>query len=118
MIDFCVMRNEIGEYEEEIKQESREKFFELFKSYGATEEDIENLKVKLPEMPENFHVNGIEHKLALLDSMGVPIEKICEHPRFLQSKMKCFLLKCEVALLEDIFGDLSYFSTTQYKELV
>ena len=55
----------------------QEVFFDLFRSYGATEEMIEVVKTKLPVMPEEYYESNIEHKLALLDAVGVPIDKIC-----------------------------------------
>jgi len=102
----------------EFKTENREKFFELFRAYGATEEMIEVVKAKLPNMPENYYESNIEHKLALLDAVGVPIDKICEHPQFLKIPMKKFLLKCEIAILEECFVDVKLLQTTDHKELV
>ncbi len=112
------MEKTFSEYMQEYKTESREKFFDLFRSYGATEEMIEVVEAKLVEMPEDYYQSNIEHKLALLDAVGVPIDKICEHPQFLKTPMKKFLLKCEIAILEDCFVDIKLLQTTHHKELV
>ena len=112
------MEKDFGEVINEFKVENAEKFFELFRAYGATEEMIEVVKAKLPAMPENYYESNIEHKLALLDAVGVPIDKICEHPQFLKTSMKKFLLKCEIAIMEGGFVDIKLLQTTDHKELV
>lgn len=112
------MEQTFDEVMDEFKAENREKFFELFRAYGATEEMIEVVKTKLPVMPENYYECNIEHKLALLDAVGVPIDKICEYPQFLKTPMKKFLLKCEIALLEGCDVDIKLLQTTDHKELV
>lgn len=112
------MQKTFADYELEFKQESTEKFFKLFEAYGANEEQLENVRKKAPYLPEKFYESKIENKLALLDAVGVPIDKICEHPQFLRTPMKMFLLKSEIAILEEIFVDIKYLQTTHHKELV
>ena len=112
------MEQTFEEVLKESRKEHKEKYYALLKSYGATKKQINGVKGYLKDVSEWYYEKETEKKLALLTAVGVPIDKICEHPGYLRTPMKELLFKAELALIEGVFVDIKYLQTTNYKEIV
>jgi len=112
------MEQTFKEAQEEYIKECKEKYFKLLKDYGAKQKEIAGVKKDLKEASKWYYEKDIEKKLELLISVGVPIDKICEHPGYLRNPMHELLLKAEIAIIEDVPLDIKFLQTTSHKELV
>jgi len=104
-------------YNNLINQINKNYFFETFKKFGATDEQIESLNKRFPSFIDDAIKLNIDDKLNIAYIFGIDIDEVIKKPYFLFKPLLSLVLKCEIALLEGLEPDIRFIDKTKHRHL-
>ena len=104
-------------FNEILDKTTEEYFYNTFKKFGATDEEIIALSKDHPDLKNKAIKFKLEDKLNILYVFGFDIQEILLKPYCLYKSIASIVCKCEMALLEDIDPNIYLLTGTKHRHI-